>query len=191
MIVLLKSSQTLNTMEKFRFIKDLNHTGLGQTLKDVRDEMVCITISEMLEFASTLKAPTLEHILDSSFDETLSKQKTYLAFNLIYVCQALGLCDELSFFLKLHKITPPICDVIDKPLECTVDNVSEVLAWLWGIGDPCNTGLEQWFSKFGCKRLLFYFKNTDEVAFNLIEKSKNNPNAKALLDSILSLEYLG
>jgi hypothetical protein len=176
-------------MEKFRFIKDLNHTGLGQTLKDVRDEMVCITISEMLEFASTLKAPTLE-FLDLNY-ETLSQKKTCLAFNLIYVCQALGLCDELSFFLKLHNIVPPICDVIDKPLECAVHNVSEVLACLWGIGDPVNTGLEQWFSKFGCKRLLFYFKNTDEVAFNLIEKSKNNPNAKALLDSILSLEYLG
>jgi hypothetical protein len=179
-------------MEKFRFIKYVQHEHLGQTLKDVRDEMVCkITISEMLEFASTLKAPTLEHILDSSFDETLSKKKTYLAFNLIYVCQALGLCDELSFFLLQHNSIPPICDVIDKPLECTVHNVSEVLAWLWGIGDPVNTGLEQWFSKFGCKRLLSGFKNTREVAVSLIEKSKNNPNAKALLDSILSLEYLG
>lgn len=179
-------------MEKFRFIKDLEHEHLGQTLKDVREEMVCkITISKMLDFASTLKAPTLEHILDSSFDETLSKKKTILAFNLIYVCQALGLCDELSFFLKFHKITPPICDVIDTPLECTVDNVSEVLACLWDIGEPGNTGAEQWFSKFGCKRLLYGFKNTRKVAFNLIEKSKNNPNAKALLDSILSLEYLG
>jgi hypothetical protein len=182
-------------MEKFRFIKDLNHTGLDQTLKDVRDEMVCkITISEMLEFASTLKAPTLKaptlEFLDLNY-ETLSQKKTCLAFNLIYVCQALGLCDELSFFLLQHKITPPICDVIDKPLECTVHNVSEVLACLWGIGEPGNTGLEQWFCKFGCKRFLSGFKNTREVAVSLIEKSKNNPNAKALLDSILSLEYLG
>ena len=177
-------------MEKFRFIKDLNHTGLGQTLKSVREDMVAsITISEMLKFASTLKAPTFQYILDEDFDNTPYSAQTVLAFNLIEVCQALGLCDELVFFLKLHNITDPVCDVIHKPLSCNVDNVVNIISPLFGIGEPGNTGLEQWFDKFGYKYLLTFCKNTREVASSLIEKSKNDAKAKALLDEILSLDY--
>ena len=177
-------------MEKFIFIKDLNHKYLGQTLKSVREDMVThITLAEMLDFAATLKAPTFQYILDEYSTDTDCQKHHWVAFNLIEVCQALGLCDELVFFLKLHNITAPVCDVIHKPLSCDVDNVCDVISPLCGIGEPGNTGLEQWFDKFGYKSLLTFRKNMVEVASALIEKSKNDAKAKALLDEILSLDY--